>query len=114
MPPIRKKDPLKSAQIEGKIELAISDLKNGRIRSIREAARIYTIPRTTLQDRLNGIIQEHFDRVQAAISKYGILPEDIYNFDETGFTIGLYATIKPLNLYSNWTRTPPPSQSSNI
>ncbi|KAL3703426.1 hypothetical protein TMatcc_010615 [Talaromyces marneffei ATCC 18224] len=55
MPPIRKNDPLQSAQIEGKIELAISDLKNGRIRSIREAARIYTVPRTTLQDRMNGM-----------------------------------------------------------
>ena len=54
MPPIRKKDPLKSAQIEGRIELAISDLKNGRIRSIREAARIYTVARTTLQDRMKG------------------------------------------------------------
>ena len=55
MPRIRKKDPLESAQIEGKIELAISDLKNGRIRSIREAARIYTIPRATLQDRMKGV-----------------------------------------------------------
>ena len=55
MPPIRKKDPLKSAQDEGKIELAISDLKNGRIRSIREAARIYTVARTTLQDRMKGV-----------------------------------------------------------
>ena len=27
MPPIRKKDPLKSAQIEGKIQLALSDVK---------------------------------------------------------------------------------------
>ncbi|EED16659.1 conserved hypothetical protein [Talaromyces stipitatus ATCC 10500] len=185
MPPIRQKDPLQSAQIEGKIELAISDLKNGRIRSIREAARIYTIPRTTLQDRMNGIqyrqitranhhkltqseedslvkwvldlnkrglpprhslvremvnylllqrdkpqvgknwitrlikrcpeidskfarkynyerakcedpkiIQEHFNRVRDAISEYGILPEDIYNFDETGFAMGLCATAK--------------------
>ncbi|EED18825.1 conserved hypothetical protein [Talaromyces stipitatus ATCC 10500] len=185
MPPIRKKDPLKSAQNEGKIELAISDLKNGRIRSIREAARIYTIPRTTLQDRLHGvpfqhairasnhkltqfeeeslvkwvldltrrglpprhflvrdmanyflsqrgdqrvgdkwvynlvqrrpeieskfsqkynyerakcedskIIQGHFDRVRDIISEYGILPEDIYNFDETGFAMGLCATAK--------------------
>ena len=185
MPPIRKKDPLKSAQIEGKIELAIADLKNGKIRSIREAARIYVIPRTTLQDRINGIkyrqitranhhiltqseedslvkwvldldkrglpprhslvremvnylllqrnkpqigknwitrlikrrpeidskfarkynyerakcedpkiIQEHFDRVQAAISEYGILPEDIYNFDEMGFAMGLCASAR--------------------
>jgi hypothetical protein len=185
MPPIRKKDPLESAHTEGRIELAISDLKNGRIRSIREAARIYTVPRTTLQDRLHGvqyqrairannhkltqfeeeslvkwvldldrrgfpprhslvremanhllsqhgdqlvgdkwvynlikrrpeidskfsrrynyerakcedpkIIQEHFDRVRAAISEYGILPEDIYNFDETGFAMGLCSTAK--------------------
>ncbi|EED11514.1 conserved hypothetical protein [Talaromyces stipitatus ATCC 10500] len=185
MPPIRKKDPLKSTQIEGKIQLAISDLKNGRISNIREATRIYDIPRTTLRDRLKGIeykgekrtnhhkltqseedslvkwvldldrrglfprhslvremvnyllqqhgksqvgknwvtnlikrrpeidskfarkynyerakcedpkiIQEHFDRVRAAISEYGILPEDIYNFDETGFAMGLCASAK--------------------
>jgi hypothetical protein len=55
MPPIRKKDLLKSTQDEGKIELAISDLKNGRIRSIREAARIYTVARITLQDRMKGV-----------------------------------------------------------
>ncbi|EED18661.1 pogo transposable element, putative [Talaromyces stipitatus ATCC 10500] len=185
MPPIRKKDPLKSTQDEGKIELAISDLKNGRIRSIREAARIYMVARTTLQDRMKGvpyrqitrannhklsqseedslvkwvldltkrglpprhflvrdmanylllqhgdqrvgdkwvynlvqrrpeieskfsrkynyerakcedpkIIQGHFDRVRDIISEYGILPEDIYNFDETGFAMGLCATAK--------------------
>jgi hypothetical protein len=185
MPPIRRKDPLKSAQDEGKIELAISDLKNGRICSIREAARIYMIARTTLQDRMHGvpyrqitranshkltqfeeeslvkwvldldrrglpprhslvrdmanhllsqhgdqrvgdkwvynliqrrpeidskfsrrynyerakcedpkIIQEHFDRVRAVISEYGILPEDIYNFDETGFAMGLCSSAK--------------------
>lgn len=163
--------------------LAISDLKNGRILRVAQAARIYNIPRMTLQDRLNGtqqrslvranhhkltqseedslvkwvldldrrglpprhsllremvnylllqygksqvgknwvtnlikrrpeidskfarkynyerakcedpkIIQEYFDRVQDAISKYGILPEDIYNFDETGFSMGLCAS----------------------
>ncbi|EEA20812.1 hypothetical protein TMatcc_000803 [Talaromyces marneffei ATCC 18224] len=185
MPPIRKKDPLKSAQIEGKIQFAISDLKNGRILNIREATRIYDIPRTTLRDRLKGIeykgekranhhkltqsdedslvkwvldldrrglpprhslvrdmvnylllqhgkpqvgknwvtnlikrrpeidsksarkynyerakcedpkiIQEHIDRVRDAISEYRILPEDIYNFDETGFAMGLCSSAK--------------------
>lgn len=29
-----------------------------------------------------------------AISEHGIVPGDIYNFDETGFTIGLIATTK--------------------
>ncbi|KAL3702637.1 hypothetical protein TMatcc_011215 [Talaromyces marneffei ATCC 18224] len=53
MPPIRNKKAPKSTEIEGRILLAISDLKNGRIRSIRHAAALYTIRRTT--DRINGI-----------------------------------------------------------
>ena len=55
MPPIRNKKAPNSTEIEGRILLAISDLKNGRIRSIRQAAALYTILRTTLQDRINGI-----------------------------------------------------------
>ncbi|EED12236.1 pogo transposable element, putative [Talaromyces stipitatus ATCC 10500] len=166
MPPIRNKNRKNLDEQEGRILLAISDLQNGRIQRVAQAARIYEIPRTTLQDRLNEeslvkwvldldrrglpprhslvremanyilsqhgkpqvgknwitklikrrpeidskfarkynyerakcedpkIIQEHFDRVQAAISEYGILPEDIFNFDETGFAMGLCATAK--------------------
>jgi hypothetical protein len=29
-----------------------------------------------------------FERVQRAQAAYGILPEDTYNFDEVGFTMG--------------------------
>jgi hypothetical protein len=32
--------------------------------------------------------------VQRAIEENGIQPEDIYNFDETGFTIGLILSQK--------------------
>jgi hypothetical protein len=32
--------------------------------------------------------------VQQTIAKYGILDEDIYNFDETGFQMGVIATAK--------------------
>ena len=28
--------------------------------------------------------------------KYGIQPKDIYSFDKTGFTIGLYASTKAI------------------
>jgi hypothetical protein len=35
-----------------------------------------------------------FNVAERAISTYDILPEDIYNFDETGFAIGLIATAK--------------------
>jgi hypothetical protein len=38
------------------------------------------------------IIKEWFDRVQITIMQYGIATEDIYNFDETGFAMGLVAT----------------------
>jgi hypothetical protein len=58
MPPIRKKDPLKSTQDKGKIKPAISNLKNGRIHSICEAARIYIVACTTLQDRMKGVLYQ--------------------------------------------------------
>jgi hypothetical protein len=55
-------------------------------------SRRYNYERAKCEDP--KIIQEHFDRVRDVISEYGILPEDIYNFDETGFAMGLCATAK--------------------
>jgi hypothetical protein len=40
------------------------------------------------------IIRDWFSLVQKTILQYGIGPDDIYNFDETGFTMGLIATAK--------------------
>ncbi|EED11806.1 conserved hypothetical protein [Talaromyces stipitatus ATCC 10500] len=158
MPPILNKNKKDLAEQEGRILLAISDLKNERILRVAQAARIYKIPRTTLQKRLSGTQQrsqiranshkltqfeeeslvkwildldkrglpprhslvgekwvynlvkrrleieskfsrkydyeQYFDRVRKVILEYGILPEDIYNFDETGFAMGLCATAK--------------------
>jgi len=37
-------------------------------------------------------IREWFDRVQITIMQHGIAMEDIYNFNETGFAMGLVAT----------------------
>ena len=34
-------------------------------------------------------IRDWFDRYESICNKYFILPEDIYNFDETGFRIGI-------------------------
>uniref|UniRef100_A0A093V2L9 Uncharacterized protein n=1 Tax=Talaromyces marneffei PM1 TaxID=1077442 RepID=A0A093V2L9_TALMA len=47
---------------------------------------------------------EYFDRVRAAIQEYGILSEDIYNFDETGFVIGLCATAKVITGSDRYSR----------
>ena len=42
-----------------------------------------------------------FDCVQQTIIQYGILSEDIYNFDETGFAMALHQHRKLLLGHSN-------------
>ena len=39
-------------------------------------------------------MRELFNLVQTTVQQYGILADDIYNFDETGFAMGLIATAK--------------------
>jgi hypothetical protein len=55
MPLIRPRSRQKLASQEGKILLALSNLQEGRINSIRAVAKLYDIPRTTLQDRASGL-----------------------------------------------------------
>ena len=50
MPPIRSESRRNLANQEGKILLALYDIKNGRVKSIRAAAKLYEIPRSTLHD----------------------------------------------------------------
>jgi hypothetical protein len=52
----------------------------------------YNYARTKCEDP--QIISEWFSLVQKTIISYGIDPDDIYNFDETGFAMGLIATAK--------------------
>ena len=40
------------------------------------------------------IIREWFNLVQKTILQYGIDPDNIYNFNETGFVMGLTVTTK--------------------
>jgi hypothetical protein len=40
------------------------------------------------------VIRAWFLLVQNTIAKYGVADEDIYNFDETGFQMGVIATAK--------------------
>ena len=51
--------------------------------------RRYDYRRAKCED--SKIIKKWFDRVQITIIQYRIAQEDIYNFDETGFAIGLVA-----------------------
>ena len=55
-------------------------------------SRRYNYERAKCEDP--KIISEWFTLVQKTILSYGIDPDDIYNFDETGFAMGLTATAK--------------------
>ncbi|KAL1963312.1 hypothetical protein VTN77DRAFT_8535 [Rasamsonia byssochlamydoides] len=55
-------------------------------------SRRYNYQRAKCEDP--KVINEWFDHVQSTIQQYGILIKDIYNFDETGFVMGLIATAK--------------------
>ena len=54
--------------------------------------RKYDYQRAKCEDP--AIIREWFRLVRNTIAKYGILDEDIYNFDKTGFQIGVITTAK--------------------
>jgi hypothetical protein len=56
MPPIRAESSHKSTDQEGRILLALDDIKNGRIKSIYGAAKLYDLPRSTLGERAKGVI----------------------------------------------------------
>jgi hypothetical protein len=56
MPPNRSRSSQDSIQQEGKILVALQDIKNGRFPSIRAAATIYGISPSTLRDRANGVL----------------------------------------------------------
>lgn len=52
----------------------------------------YSYKRALCEDP--SIISAWFELVRNTISKYGITEHDIYNFDETGFQMGVIATAK--------------------
>jgi hypothetical protein len=54
--------------------------------------RKYDYQRAKCEDPL--LIRSWFQLVRGTIEKYGILDADIYNFDETGFQIGVISTAK--------------------
>ena len=56
MPPIRTESSQKSVNQEGRILLALSDIKDGRVASLRAAAKLYNIPYSTLHTRAGGRI----------------------------------------------------------
>ncbi|KAJ9253524.1 transcriptional regulator family: Helix-turn-helix [Paecilomyces variotii] len=55
-------------------------------------SRRYSYQRAKCEDP--KVIKPYFDTIQMTRMKYGIADEDVYNFDETGYAMGLTATAK--------------------
>ena len=47
-------------------------------------------------------LHKWFNTIQHVINENGILPEDIYNFDETGFAMGLIVMTSDCTRESKW------------
>ncbi|RJE16844.1 Pogo transposable element, partial [Aspergillus sclerotialis] len=56
MPPIRSRTSRNSVEQEGRLLLAISAIQKKEIAAIREAARRFNVPKSTLRTRLRGAI----------------------------------------------------------
>ena len=54
MPPIRTRTSRNSIEQEGRLLLAISAIQKKEIAAIREAARQYNVPKSTLRTQLRG------------------------------------------------------------
>ncbi|KAJ9482390.1 hypothetical protein VN97_g11042 [Penicillium thymicola] len=62
MPPIRSAKRQKLVEQEGRVELAIQALKQQKVASVNEAARVFDVPRSTLRDRVKGTIHRPITR----------------------------------------------------
>jgi hypothetical protein len=59
---------------------------------ISKYTRKYNYQRAKCKDP--EVINQWFSLIKNTIVKYGILEQDIYNFDETGFQMGVASTAK--------------------
>ncbi|OOQ89508.1 hypothetical protein PEBR_07953 [Penicillium brasilianum] len=121
MPPIRVESSHNPANQEGRILLALSDIKDGRIKSIRAVAKLYDIPRSTLQTRAHGQISRADKRPSGhKLTQYeeDSLTEWIISMDSRGaaprpstvremanILLAARGTTPPLTVGVNWAST---------
>ena len=66
---------LSSSNLNGRLDLAVDAIQSKKIASIREAARIYGVPRSILGSRLKGV--QAFDTLRANGFKLIVHEEDL-------------------------------------
>lgn len=76
------------AQKEGRLSLSIQAIQNKQVRSRRQAARLYSIPKTTLRDRTRGARPQAITNAQKrklSPTKEQSLIEWILDLNQRGF-----------------------------
>ncbi|CBF84396.1 hypothetical protein AN9046.2 [Aspergillus nidulans FGSC A4] len=98
MPRVRVSSSQNCHEKEGRLLLAVQAIKKKEITLICEAAHHFNVPESILCTRLRGTTNRAESRanghklteIEEEVLKQ-ILPDNIYNFDKTGFAIGLCA-----------------------
>ena len=90
MPPIRSQKAQKLVEQEGRLLLAIKAIENGKYSSIRAAAEAFTVPRSTLQDRMKGyesrVVRRHH-RHKFSEPKEKSMEEWLLSMDSRGLAL---------------------------
>jgi hypothetical protein len=90
MPPIRSQKAQKLVEQEGCLLLAIKAIENGKYSSIRTAAEAFSVPRSTLQDRMKGhesrVVRRHH-RHKLSQLKEKSMEEWLLSMDPRGFAL---------------------------
>jgi hypothetical protein len=88
MPPIRSQKAQKLVEQEGRLLLAIKAIGNGKCSSIRAAAEAFSVPRSTLQDRMKGhesrVVRRHHRHEFSKLEERS-MEEWLLSIDSRGF-----------------------------
>ncbi|KFY32341.1 hypothetical protein V493_00289, partial [Pseudogymnoascus sp. VKM F-4281 (FW-2241)] len=77
---------------ERQLTLAIQAIQKDPTQSLRAISKVYSVDHRKVARRLHEVIRGWFELLRNTIAKYGIYEADIYNFDETGFMMGVIST----------------------
>jgi hypothetical protein len=105
----------KRVEQEGRIELAIQALKKGEINSIRRAAIIYGVPRSTLSTRMEGTTPRHetpANSMKLTQDEQDSLAKWLLDVDDHGYSASIDYVRRKANLLlaervRDTSRTPP-------
>jgi allophanate hydrolase subunit 2 len=110
MPRIRSQKLQKLVEQEGRLLLAVKVIENGKHTSIRAAAEAFTVPRATLQDRMEGhesrVVRRHHRHKFSELQKIS-MEEWLLSMDSRRFAL-THAMCRDMAIYYSMPVNQPP------